>query len=92
MKVVVEDANVLLDLVNGGILALWLGAGFENCTTHLVWQELTVTAQRQYVQPFVEAGAVAVGGCFPGLVERNLEALRRGGDQYNGQLCLGSSS
>lgn len=48
MKVVVEDANVLLDLVNGGILALWLGAGFENCTTHLVWQEVTVTAQRQY--------------------------------------------
>jgi rRNA-processing protein FCF1 len=56
MKVVVEDANVLLDLVNGGILALWLGAGFENCTTHLVWQELTITAQRQYVQTFVEAG------------------------------------
>jgi len=56
MKVVVEDANVLLDLVNGGILALWLGAGFENCTTHLVWQEVTVTAQREYVQPFVEAG------------------------------------
>jgi len=36
--------------------------------------------------------AFAVGGCFPGLVERDLEALRRGGDQYNGQLCLDSSS
>lgn len=65
MKVVVEDANVLLDLVNGGILALWLGAGFENCTTHLVWQEVTVTAQRQYVQPFVEAGLLQLEDVFP---------------------------
>jgi hypothetical protein len=64
MKVVVEDANVLLDLVNGGILALWLGAGFENCTTHFVWQELAVTAQRQYVQPFVEAGLLQLEDVF----------------------------
>jgi predicted nucleic acid-binding protein len=55
MKVVVEDANVLLDLVNGGVLALWLGAGFENCTTYLVWQEIIVTAQKEHIQSFIEA-------------------------------------
>ena len=55
MKVVVEDANVLLDLVNGGVLSLWLGAGFENCTTYLVWQEIIVTAQKEHIQSFVEA-------------------------------------
>ncbi|MBV8277191.1 MAG: hypothetical protein JO170_18300 [Verrucomicrobia bacterium] len=77
MRVVVEDANVSLDLVSGGILALWFGAGFEKCTTHLVWQELTVAAQRQYVQPFIEAGLSAVGGYSLELVGRDIEALGR---------------
>lgn len=44
MRIIVEDANVLLDLVHGSILGIWLGAGFQNCTTHLVWNEVTDTA------------------------------------------------
>lgn len=56
MKVVVEDANVLLDLVNGGILGLWLGLDFRNCTTTLVWHEVRDFEQRQQVQPFIDSG------------------------------------
>lgn len=65
MKVVVEDANVLLDLLNGGILGLWLGLEFEHCTTHLVWQEISVTAQRRQVQPFIDSGLIRLNEVTP---------------------------
>ncbi|HEX8372639.1 MAG TPA: hypothetical protein VF585_07660 [Chthoniobacterales bacterium] len=60
MKVLVEDANVLLDLVNGDVLGLWLGAGFENSTTVLVWQEVSHTTQQQKVQPFIDSGLLTI--------------------------------
>lgn len=65
MKVVVEDANVLLDLVNGGVLAHWLGLDFENCTTPLVWREVSDGAQRSIVQPFIEAGLIRLVDIAP---------------------------
>lgn len=58
MKVVVKDANVLLDLVNGGILGTWLSLGYQNCTTHLVWNEVSQTGQRERVQPFIDSGLI----------------------------------
>lgn len=58
MKIVVEDANVLLDLFHGGVLAIWLGAGHKNCTTHLVWNEVADTRQRKHIQPFIEAKVI----------------------------------
>ena len=56
MKVVVEDANVLLDLVYGGVFALWLGMDYEHVTTHLVWQEIKTPDQRAKIQPLIEVG------------------------------------
>jgi predicted nucleic acid-binding protein len=58
MKVVIEDANVLLDLVNGGILGTWLSLGYRNCTSHLVWNEVSQTRQREKVQPFIDSGLI----------------------------------
>jgi hypothetical protein len=58
MKVVIEDANVLLDLVNGGILGTWLSLGYRNYTTHLVWNEVSQTGQRDKVQPFIDSGLI----------------------------------
>jgi hypothetical protein len=58
MKVVVKDANVLLDLVNGGILGTWLSLGYQTCTTHLVWNEVSQTGQREGVQPFIDSGLI----------------------------------
>jgi rRNA-processing protein FCF1 len=58
MKVVVKDASVLLDLVNGGILGTWLSIGYQNCTTHLVWNEISQTRQREKVQPFIDSGLI----------------------------------
>jgi hypothetical protein len=58
MKVVIEDANVLLDLVNGGILGTWLSLSYRNCTTHLVWNEVSQTGQREKVQPFIDSGLI----------------------------------
>lgn len=65
MKVVVEDANVLLDLLNGGLLGLWLGLDFENCTTALVWHEVTNASQRQMVQPFIDSGLLTIRDVEP---------------------------
>lgn len=65
MKFVVEDANVLLDLVNGGILGTWLGVGYENCTTHLVWNEVCNTDQRTQVQPFIDSGLIQLRDIAP---------------------------
>jgi hypothetical protein len=58
MKVVVKDANVLLDLMNGGILGTWLSLGYQNYTTHLVWNEVSQTGQRERVQPFIHSGLI----------------------------------
>ena len=66
MKVVVEDANVLLDLVNGGVLGLWLGVELKNITTHLVWEEVARTHQRQEVQPFIDSGLLILNEIHPG--------------------------
>lgn len=54
MKVVVEDANVLLDLANAEILSLWFNCNYEHLTTHLVWQEVKNEKQRSSIQPFIK--------------------------------------
>jgi len=65
MKIVVEDANVLLDLVNGGILGTWLGLDYENYTTHIVWNEVSNTRQREHVQPFIDSGLIRLRDIAP---------------------------
>jgi rRNA-processing protein FCF1 len=56
MKVVVEDANVLLDLLNVGILGLWLGGNYEHLTTHLVRDEIDNEEQQKQIQLLIDAG------------------------------------
>jgi hypothetical protein len=58
MKVAVKDANILIDLVNGGLLELCLRLPYEFVTTDLVLLQLEVEAQWFVVQPFVESGAL----------------------------------
>ena len=40
MKVVVQDASVLIDLAEGGLLEAWCSLGIETLTTSLVWREV----------------------------------------------------
>ena len=65
MKVVVEDVNVLLDLVNGEILGHWLGIGFEHISTHLVWREVADTAHFNSIQSFVDSGLIQLRDIAP---------------------------
>jgi hypothetical protein len=60
MKVVVKDANILLDLVIGDILGAWLSLGYQTCTTHLVWKEIKDTKQREKVIPYIESGQIGL--------------------------------
>jgi hypothetical protein len=60
MKVVVKDANILLDLVIGDILGPWLSLGYQTCTTHLVWSEISYTKQREKVVPYIESGQIGL--------------------------------
>ena len=58
MKVAVKDANILIDLVNGGLLELCLRLPYEFVTSDLVLFQLEVEAQWSAVQPFVDSGAL----------------------------------
>jgi predicted nucleic acid-binding protein len=58
MKVAVKDANILIDLVNGGLLELCLRLPYEFVTTDLVLLQLEEEAQWSVVQPFVDSGAL----------------------------------
>ena len=58
MKVAVKDANILIDLVNGGLLELCLRLPYEFVTTDLVLFQLEVESQWSAVQPFVDSGAL----------------------------------
>lgn len=60
MKVLVEDANVLLDLVSGGVLGIWLDTDYEHCTTSLVWHEIASPLQKGKVQPFIDSKQLIV--------------------------------
>lgn len=56
MKVVVQDASVLIDLVACELLEPWFRLGLETLTTSLVWHEVNRKHQKLKLQRFIERG------------------------------------
>ncbi len=77
MKVAVKDANVLIDLVEGDLLALWFRLGIETHVPDLVLAEITSPDQRPIVMAMVEAGNLKVGTFGPEQVGRIASYRRR---------------
>ena len=60
MKVVVQDASVLIDLVACDLLELWCRLGFDTLTTSLVWREVNRKHQKTRLQRIVERGDIRI--------------------------------
>lgn len=56
MKVVVKDANILIDFANGSLFAPWFQLGYETWTTDLVFAQVQREDQWKEVNPYVQSG------------------------------------
>ena len=59
MKVVVNDANLLIDIVKLEMVAVFFQLDLAFCTTDLVYGEVN-KVQAQYLQPYVDEGILRV--------------------------------
>lgn len=60
MKIVVQDASVLIDLVESGLADRWFALGIETSTSALVWHEVTKRAQKVRLRLFVQGGKLSI--------------------------------
>ena len=60
MKILVHDANLLIDLFHGGLLEIWFAQGYEIHTTSLVLTELTDAEQKAAANGLVSRGVLII--------------------------------
>jgi predicted nucleic acid-binding protein len=60
MRILVHDANLLIDLFHGGLLEAWFAQGYEIHTTSLVLTEITGPEQKSAVHELVSQGALMI--------------------------------
>jgi predicted nucleic acid-binding protein len=60
MRILVHDANLLIDLFHGGLLEIWFAQGYEIHTTSLVLTELTDANQKAAADGLVSRGALII--------------------------------
>lgn len=58
--VVLKDANVVIDMVNIGVFALWFRLGYETWTTDLILEELRIGKQWREIEALVASGNLRV--------------------------------
>lgn len=62
---VVQDANVLMDLINGGILDVWFRLGAETWTTDFVVAEIIRPDQQKAISGAIKRKRIHVSGSPP---------------------------
>jgi len=60
MKIIIHDANVLIDLVTCDLLEPWCKLNFRMMTTSLVWHEVNRKGQKPRLRRVVERGDFSV--------------------------------
>jgi predicted nucleic acid-binding protein len=60
MKVVVQDASVLIDLAAADLLGAWFSLGIETLTTSFVWREVNRRAQKAKLRAFARGKRIQV--------------------------------
>ena len=60
MKIIIHDANVLIDLVTSDLLETWCKLNFRMMTTSLVWREVNRKGQKPRLRRVVERGDFSV--------------------------------
>jgi len=60
VKIVIQDASVLIDLADADLLDAWFGLGFDLRTTSLVLREISRKNQKIKLQPYVANGQLQI--------------------------------
>ena len=60
MKIYVKDANLILDLFNGGVLDAWFALAYETVTTSLVMVEIRDKEQKIQLNTLVSDGLLGI--------------------------------
>jgi predicted nucleic acid-binding protein len=60
VKIVIQDASVLIDLADCDLLDAWFGLGFDLRTTSLVWREVNRRNQKLKLKRYVDAGCFVI--------------------------------
>lgn len=60
MKIVIQDASVLIDMADCGLLNAWFGLGFDLRTTSLVWREVNRKNQKIKLKRYVDEGRFGI--------------------------------
>lgn len=60
MKIVIQDASVLIDMADCDLLDVWFGLGFDLRTTSLVWREVKRKNQKIKLKRYVDDGRFGI--------------------------------
>lgn len=60
MKIVIQDASILIDLTEADLLDVWFELGFDLRTTSLILREISRENQKIKLQPYVERGRLRI--------------------------------
>jgi predicted nucleic acid-binding protein len=60
MKLVVQDACIIIDLIEGSLLELWPGLGFETITSDLVVHEIKDPEQKKAFDSFKSKKGISI--------------------------------
>ncbi len=74
--VVVQDANIIIDLINGDLLAAWVELGITTLTTDMVESELKRGDQWSKVEILIASKAIVVESLAAGEIAQVIELKR----------------
>jgi len=74
--VIVKDANIIIDLINGDLLAAWVKLGITTYTTDMVESELKRGAQWEKVEILIASGSIVIESLTPDEIAHVLEMKR----------------
>lgn len=75
-QVVVQDANVLMDLINGGVLDVWFRLGTETWTTDFVVAEIIRPDQQKTIANAIKKKRIHVAESPPGGTSISFDTAR----------------
>lgn len=60
MKIIIQDASVLIDMADCDLLDAWFGLGFDLRTTSMILREVTRKSQKVKLQRYLDNGQLGI--------------------------------
>lgn len=60
MRIVIQDASVLIDMADCNLLKAWFSLGFDLRTTSLIYHEVMKNNQKLKLQPYLDSGQLMI--------------------------------